>query len=132
MGVWSDFRSGERIRSSWWGTFGERWGSCAGRQDEGGSDDGADSGAEAEKLYAEAVKLYKKRELHDVKPPAERLQSESADAALGLDAARQPPLGELIKATAKLGRRIVVRQTAKAISPASKPPSTPQNPAIAS
>ncbi len=69
--------------------------------------------AEAEKLYAEAVKLYKEQELHDVKPLVQRLQKEYADTTAVLDAARQPPVAELEKATAQLGRRISVRKDGK-------------------
>ncbi|MBC7352971.1 MAG: protein kinase, partial [Thermogutta sp.] len=69
--------------------------------------------AEAEKLYAEAVKLYKEQELHDVKPLVEQLRTQYADTAVVLDTSRQPPVSELEKATAHLGRRITVRQDGK-------------------
>ncbi|WP_168175844.1 serine/threonine-protein kinase [Thermogutta terrifontis] len=69
--------------------------------------------AEAEKLYAEAVKLYKEQELHDVKPLVEQLRTQYADTTVVFDTARQPPLSELEKATANLGRRITVRQDGK-------------------
>jgi len=69
--------------------------------------------AEAEKLYAEAVKLYKEQELHDVKPLVEQLRTDYADTTVVLDTSRQPPLSELEKATANLGRRITVRQDGK-------------------
>jgi len=69
--------------------------------------------AEAEKLYTEAVELFKQQELHDVKPLVERLQKEYADTTPVLDTARQPPFGDLEKATANLGRRIIVRQDGK-------------------
>jgi len=69
--------------------------------------------AEAEKLYAEAVNLYKEQELHDVKPLVEQLRTEYADTTVVLDTSRQPPISELEKATANLGRRITVRQDGK-------------------
>lgn len=69
--------------------------------------------AEAEKLYAEAVKLYKEQELHDVKPLVDGLKGEYADTTPVLETTRQPPLAELEKSTANLGRRIVVRQDGK-------------------
>jgi len=69
--------------------------------------------AEAEKLYTEAVELFKQQELHDVKPLVERLQKEYADTTPVLDTACQPPFGDLEKATANLGRRIIVRQDGK-------------------
>ncbi|MCS7304286.1 MAG: protein kinase [Thermoguttaceae bacterium] len=70
--------------------------------------------AEAEKLYTEAVKLYKEKELYDVKPLVVKLKSEYADTTPMLDASRQPTVAEMEQATAGLGRRITVAQKGKA------------------
>jgi len=69
--------------------------------------------AEAEKLYAEAVKLFEKEQLFDVKPLVERLKIDYADSHAVADAARQPSFAEMEKAVAELGRFITVRQDGK-------------------
>ncbi|HOM17710.1 MAG TPA: hypothetical protein PLQ00_10295, partial [Thermoguttaceae bacterium] len=70
---------------------------------------------EAEKLYAEAVKLYKEQELHDVKPLVEKLRAEEyVETTVVLDTRRQPPISELEKATANLGPRLTVAIKGKA------------------
>ncbi|MFH1922862.1 MAG: hypothetical protein ABIP48_23610, partial [Planctomycetota bacterium] len=65
---------------------------------------------EAEKLYAEAVELFNKEQLFDVKPLLEKLKSNYAQSRPVTDAARNPSFAELEQSTASLGRFITVRQ----------------------
>ncbi|MFH1265289.1 MAG: protein kinase, partial [Planctomycetota bacterium] len=69
--------------------------------------------AEAEKLYAEAVDLFKKEQLFDVKPLFEKLKRDYAQSRPVTDAARNPSFAELEQSTANLGRFITVRQDGK-------------------
>lgn len=69
--------------------------------------------AQAEKLYGEAVDLYKKEQLFDVRLIVEKLKAEYADSHLLTDAEREPSFGNLEKAVADLGQFITVRQDGK-------------------
>ncbi len=69
--------------------------------------------AEAEKLYAEAAKLFEEEELFDVRDLVEKLKSDYPESRAVCDADRQSPLEEMEKATATLGKRLIVRQDGK-------------------
>jgi hypothetical protein len=69
--------------------------------------------SEAEKLYAEAAKLFEKKELFDLKPLIEKLKKDYPTTKPVTDAARKPTFAEMLKATETLGRFITVRQDGK-------------------
>ena len=66
--------------------------------------------AEAEKLYAQAAKLFKEDAPFDLKPLVEKLKTNYADSQAVTDADRKPPFAEMEKAVADLGSIITVRQ----------------------
>jgi hypothetical protein len=69
--------------------------------------------SEAEKLYAEAAKLFEKKELFDLKPIIEKLKAEYSKSRPVTDAERKPSLAEMAKATETLGKFLTVRQDGK-------------------
>jgi hypothetical protein len=66
--------------------------------------------AEAEKLYAEAVELFKKEQRFDVKPIVEKLRTDYANSQPVTDTARKPSFADMEEAVADLGHFITVRQ----------------------
>jgi len=69
--------------------------------------------ADAEKLYAEAVGLFEKERLFDVKPLVEKLKSDYADSRAVTGAAHRASFADIQKAVADLGRFVTVRQDGK-------------------
>jgi len=69
--------------------------------------------SEAERLYAEASKLFEKKELFDLKPLIEKLKTSYPKTRPVTDAARKPTFAEMLKATETLGKFITVRQDGK-------------------
>jgi len=69
--------------------------------------------AEAESLYAEAVKLFKKKQLFELKRIVERLKADYAKTRPATDATRKPSFAEMAKTVAKLGKFITVRKDGK-------------------
>ncbi|HUT36538.1 MAG TPA: hypothetical protein VNE39_23825, partial [Planctomycetota bacterium] len=69
--------------------------------------------SEAEKLYAEAVKLFEKKELFDLKPLIEKLKTDYPKTRPVTDATRKPAFAEMLKATETLGKFLTVRQDGK-------------------
>jgi hypothetical protein len=69
---------------------------------------------EAEQIYAEAASLIASGDVFDARPLVERLKAEFATARAVTDAQRKPSFAEMDKATASLGRRIIVRSSGKA------------------
>jgi len=69
--------------------------------------------AQAEKLYAQAAKHFKKKELWDLKPIIEKLKTAYARTRVVTDAARKPSFAEMAKAVGNLGKFITVRQDGK-------------------
>ncbi len=65
--------------------------------------------AEAEKLYRQAVDLFKAQDFFGLKPVVERLKAKYADTAPVTDANREPSFAQLEQAVAGLGERLVVR-----------------------
>ncbi len=68
---------------------------------------------EAENLYAEAARLFHKKELFDVKALVEKLKSEYADTGVVRDLRRKPTFFELEKAVARVRKAITVRLDGK-------------------
>ncbi|NUQ63089.1 MAG: hypothetical protein HUU20_11485 [Pirellulales bacterium] len=64
---------------------------------------------EAENLYAQAVELFKQKELFDVKSLVDKLKAEHAASPVVTDGNRKPSLEDLSKAVADLGKRFIVR-----------------------
>jgi len=71
------------------------------------------SEAAAEKLYKQALKLYKHQEYFDLKPLVDKLVEEFADTRVVTDAERQPSVAQMLQATEQLGKIITVRQDGK-------------------
>ncbi|MBM4034859.1 MAG: hypothetical protein FJ291_24210 [Planctomycetes bacterium] len=69
--------------------------------------------SEAEKLYAEAAKLFEKKELFDLKPIIEKLKADFPKTRPVTDETRKPPFSEMAKSTETLGIFITVRQDGK-------------------
>ena len=69
--------------------------------------------SEAEKLYADAAKLFEKKELFDLKPLIEKLKTDYPKTKPVTDETRKPPFAEMLKATETLGKLITVRQDGK-------------------
>jgi hypothetical protein len=69
---------------------------------------------EAEKLYAEAAKLFAERQLFDVKPIVQKLRGDYALTSPVITTHRTPSFAELEHAVADLGQFITVRQDGKA------------------
>ena len=69
--------------------------------------------SEAEKLYAEAQKLFEKKELFDLKPLIEKLKTAYPATKPVTDTARKPAFAEMAKATKTLGRFLTVRKDGK-------------------
>jgi serine/threonine protein kinase len=70
--------------------------------------------AAAERLYTEAVELYQRQELHDVKRLVQELKVQYSETLVFGDASRKPSVAELDAATANLGPRLTVALTGKA------------------
>ncbi len=68
---------------------------------------------EAEKLYAEAAELFARQEFFDVKPLVGKLKTAYAATRPVTDQTRKPTFADLEKATAGLGRRLIVRRDGK-------------------
>lgn len=68
---------------------------------------------EAEKLYAEAVKLHQEGALFDLRDTVERLRADYADCQPVTDATRSPSFVDLTKAVAEVGQRLTVRLDGK-------------------
>ncbi len=68
---------------------------------------------EAEKLYAQAAKLFKEDEPFDLRPLVEKLKADYADSPAVTDADRQPSFGQMALAVAELGALITVRLDGK-------------------
>jgi len=64
----------------------------------------------AEKLYAQAAKVYASKDLWALKPLVEKLEADFPKAALIADKQRTPTFIEMAEAVSKLGRFIVVRK----------------------
>jgi len=69
--------------------------------------------AEAEKLYAQAARHFKKKELWELKPLVEKLKTDYPNTKPVTDAARKPSFAEMLEATAKLGKFLTVRKDGK-------------------
>ena len=69
--------------------------------------------AEAEKLYAEAAKLFEANELFDLRDVIHKLKADYATTPAVTDTSRKPPFADLEKAVADLGTRLTVRQDGK-------------------
>jgi hypothetical protein len=69
--------------------------------------------AEAERLYQQAAKLFKQKELFDVKELVQKLRSEYAETSPVLAPDREPSFKQMLEATESLGRRITVRLDGK-------------------
>ena len=69
--------------------------------------------AEAEKLYAQAAKLFEKKELWDLKPIIEKVKADYTKTTVVTDAARKPTFAEMAKAVEKLGKFLTVRKDGK-------------------
>jgi hypothetical protein len=68
---------------------------------------------EAEKLYAEAARLFERKELFDLKPIIEKLKTDYSKTRPVTDAARKPSFAEMLEATETLGKFITVRKDAR-------------------
>jgi len=69
--------------------------------------------AEAEKLYAQAVKLFRRNELFDLKPIVQKLEADYPKTQPVTDPDRKPSFTEMAKATENLGKFITVRKDGK-------------------
>ena len=67
----------------------------------------------AEMLYAQAAKLFQKKELWDLKAVLDKLKADYPNTTPVTDTARKPAFAELAKATETLGRFITVRLDGK-------------------
>jgi hypothetical protein len=76
--------------------------------------EGGIANAAAEKLYAQAAKLFEKKDLWSLKPVIEKLKADFPKATLIADAARKPTVAEMAEAVAKLGRFMTVSQSGRA------------------
>ena len=81
---------------------------AAGARAEGGIIDAA-----AETLYAQAAKLYVKKDFWALKPVIEKLKADFPNAPLLLDAARNPAVADMVTAVGALGKLITVRKDGK-------------------
>lgn len=70
--------------------------------------------AEAEKIYAQAAKFFKKKMLWELKPLVEKLQADYGETKVITDTKRKPSLTEMAKAVASLGPRVTVARKVKA------------------
>ncbi len=70
--------------------------------------------AEADKLYAEAAKLFKENERFDLKPLVEKLKTDYADSRAVTNADRKPSFAEMEQAVSNLGKLLTVRLGGKA------------------
>lgn len=66
--------------------------------------------ATAERLYAEAARLFQRRQLFELKATLERLLKQAPDAAVVADAARKPSVAEMLEAVKGLGDLLPVRR----------------------
>jgi serine/threonine protein kinase len=69
--------------------------------------------SEAEKLYAQAAELFKKKRLFEMKPLVEKLKTDYAASRPMTDPASQSAIAEMQNAVADLGQFITVRQDGK-------------------
>ncbi|MBM4034678.1 MAG: hypothetical protein FJ291_23285 [Planctomycetes bacterium] len=69
--------------------------------------------ASAEKLYKQAVELYKQKDLAALKEAIEKLTEEYGDSKVFADAERVPSVAEMAKATEKLGKTITVSKSGR-------------------
>ncbi len=69
--------------------------------------------ADAEKLYAEAVKLQQEKALFDLRDAVERLQHDYADCRPVIETTRSPSFEDLIEGVADVGQKLVVRLDGK-------------------
>jgi len=69
--------------------------------------------AAAEKLYKQAVDLYKQKDFAELKSVVETLTEEYGDTKVFTDADRKPSVAEMAKATEKLGKIVTVSRTGK-------------------
>ena len=69
--------------------------------------------AQAEKLYAQAVKLFEKKAVWDLKPLVEKLKADYAKTGPVTDTKRTPSFEEMAKALEGLGKFLTVRQDGK-------------------
>jgi len=69
--------------------------------------------AQAEKLYAQAVRHFKKQDLWALKPVIDKLKAGYGNTRVVTDATRKPSFAEMAKAVAKLGKFLTVRQDGK-------------------
>jgi len=69
--------------------------------------------AEAEKLYKQAVRLFKKKELWELKPIIEKLKTDYTKTRPVTDADRKPSFTEMAKAVEGLGKFLTVRKDGK-------------------
>jgi len=74
---------------------------------------GSKTDAEADAVYAKAAKLYAARAWFDLKPLVVKLQTKYPTSKAVTDATRKPSMADLLKATANLGARLVVRKDGK-------------------
>ena len=69
--------------------------------------------SEAEKLYADAARLFEKKELFDLKPIIAKLRADYSKTRPVTDAARKSTFADMLKATETLSKFITVRQDGK-------------------
>jgi len=68
---------------------------------------------EAEKLYAEAAKLFKEKQFFDLKPVVEKLKADCPNTSPVTDSGRTPSFAEMEKTVENLGEFIIVRKDGK-------------------
>ncbi|NQT51456.1 protein kinase, partial [bacterium] len=68
---------------------------------------------EAETLYAQAAKLFKRGDYFELKPLVEKLKKSYAKTRAATDATREPTLDQMQTATAQLGKFLTVRKDGK-------------------
>ncbi len=66
--------------------------------------------AAAERVYAEAVRLFQRQQLYDLRAVLERLAKNFPDSPLLADATRKPSCAEMLKAVEGLGKFLAVRR----------------------
>ena len=69
--------------------------------------------AAAEGLYKQAVALYKRKEYIELKPIVKTLTEQYPDSAAVTGSERRPSVADMVEATDKLGKMIVVRKDGK-------------------